>query len=777
MSGLLAQAAALSAAAEGDTVWRLDATWRYAPWLTVVALVGIVALVASCYARELSPAGRAYRSALGLLRLTTIALLLVMLSELLLAGARVGRPFFAVILDQSASMGVADQPVAGGESDRDASNGPATRFDAARRALAEGLLDRLADGYDLRIYAGADRLESLTPGEDGWRTKLSELAVAEAAPSTRLGDAIEQVVRDGAPPQGVLVLSDGRVTAGRPLGAAAELARRSTAPLYFLGVGSADQPADIALEDLLAEEVVFVDDLVSFRATVRTSGPVSGPLRVTLRQEGDDRVLAERTLSASTGGGAQPVQLIYRPTEPGDYRYEVQVTAPQLGVDELNPANNQATHLLAVRDQRVRVLVAAGGPSYEFRYLKHLLERDATVELSTFLQEADLDYVSADPSAIARLPLRSAELSSYDVVMLLDPDPRLIPRSFWPALKSFVGDEGGGLALVAGQRYLPGAYRDLPEFADLYPGNLASRGVGNAISGAGYRVAPTPLGLQRSALQLADDSPATALTWSRLPVLYWHAELGELKPAAQVLATHPAATAVSGGAAPLIVSQYFGAGQVVLHAMDSTYRWRRRTGDVYFARYWVQTIRALARGRLAAGDRQQLTVDRRRYEPGEPVRLRLRSLQAGAAEQAVSAILEEASGAQRRVELAPSADARGVFEATLDRLPIGRYRVLLSEGVGPGGPASAEFEVVAPPGEMAQLAMAAAEMRAAAERSRGVYFPFAERSALAKALPPPRAASLESLPPIELWNRWWMLAAVCGCLTAEWILRKRRAML
>ena len=140
------------------------------------------------------------------------------------------------------------------------------------------------------------------------------------------------------------------------------------------------------------------------------------------------------------------------------------------------------------------------------------------------------------------------------------------------------------------------------------------------------RVSPSSLGLQRAALQLADTLPETQQVWRRLPELYWHAELGPLKPAAQVLATHPSATASDSKPAPLIVSQYFGSGQVLLHAIDSTYRWRRQVGDVYFARYWVQAVRGLARGRLAASATGiELTADRRRYEPGDKIRLRLRA--------------------------------------------------------------------------------------------------------------------------------------------------------
>ena len=147
------------------------------------------------------------------------------------------------------------------------------------------------------------------------------------------------------------------------------------------------------------------------------------------------------------------MQLLHRPEQAGVFRY---VISAESDIDELNADNNTLTHELTVRDQQVRVLLANSGPSYEFRYLKHLFERDSTVELDSFLQEADADYASADPSAVTRLPLRGAELDDYDVVVLMDLDPKLVPRSFWPALRTFVAEQGGGLALVAGAALLTG---------------------------------------------------------------------------------------------------------------------------------------------------------------------------------------------------------------------------------------------------------------------------------------------------------------------------------
>ncbi len=70
-----------------DEVWRLQTHWTWAPWVTFVFVACAVAAVVACYKYETTPAGFAYRAVLSLLRLTTIALLLIMLSEAVFSGS------------------------------------------------------------------------------------------------------------------------------------------------------------------------------------------------------------------------------------------------------------------------------------------------------------------------------------------------------------------------------------------------------------------------------------------------------------------------------------------------------------------------------------------------------------------------------------------------------------------------------------------------------------------------------------------------------------------
>ena len=66
-----------------------------------------------------------------------------------------------------------------------------------------------------------------------------------------------------------------------------------------------------------------------------------------------------------------------------------------------------------------------------------------------------------------------------------------------------------------------------------------------------------------------------------------------------------------------------GRGMVLFHTTDETWRWRRRIGDLYFARYWVQALRQLATAK-GSGKPAVLRVAKDEYDVGKPVALEVR---------------------------------------------------------------------------------------------------------------------------------------------------------
>jgi len=791
----------LETGTEKGTLWSLEATWGWPPWVTLLFVVFAVVFVVAVYLREGGRRGRPYRIALAVVRLAVVAVVVMMVAQLALTLQRTGLPYVAVLLDDSLSMTIVDRYEEKLRKKLDArvkeagsGNDELSRWNLARTLLTErdsAMPAAIAKSYKLRLYflsqKGAGRpFARESRQDDPAAASLSAVAglaedIRSLKPSgeqTRLGATVRGVLDDlrGTAPAAVVLLTDGINTDGPSLTDSAGLAKRRGVPLFLVGLGSDEPAKDIKVSDLLVDPLVFVDDLVNFELKLTGTALQGSEVSVLLREEGKKEVLAETDAVVGPDGQPQQVRMSYRPTQQGTFRYVVEVE-PQPG--ELQTENNRQVRTVEVCKEKIRVLLVQAYPNFEFRYLRNMLQRDATIELNTVLQDADLEYAEQDASALRVFPVRRDDLFSYDVIIFGDVDPALLSASMMQNLVDFVDQpgKGGALVLIAGERYMPSAYRGTP-LARLMPINIDGvryPPLDRAIT-EGFVVRPTELGLASPAMQLGDTPVQTRAIWQNLPPLYWMLEVPELKPAARILAEHPDRLGPDGRPLPVICMQYVGAGKVVFHATDETWRWRRRVGDVFFARYWVQMVRYLSRSKLAKGDGSAvLTTDRREYAHGESVQLRVRFADdalAPAEDDGVIVVLGHQGHKTQRIQLRRRGSDRGVFEGVLSRPPVGKYHAWVATNTLEGRPAAVDFTVLAPPGEFERVRMDTAAMKAAAKETGGRYYTFTTAARLPKELPPGRQVPIGLVNRISLWNKWPVMLLFLVLLISEWILRK-----
>ena len=143
----------------------------------------------------------------------------------------------------------------------------------------------------------------------------------------------------------------------------------------------------------------------------------------------------------------------------------------------------------------------------------------------------------------------------------------------------------------------------------------------------------------------------------------------------------------------------------------------------------------------------------------------------------MTVVVEQEGRKNQRVQLRRNATSRGVFEGVLPGASDGNYHLWIATPTLEGGAPSADFLVVPPPGEFERMQVDAAELRRAAEETRGHFYRLSDVNHLAGDLPPGRQVPIEALPPKVLWNQWWLLSLFLALITGEWILRKRKGML
>ncbi len=764
--------------------WSLEQTWNWPPWVTLLFVLFAVAFVLVNYARDNPESSKRFRMLLAVNRLALIGIVLFMLAQFVLLLHLTGLPYVAVVVDDSLSMTTDDHldedalARIGKRLER-AGLEETTRFSQARALLCErdgAMLQALREDHKLRLYytTGATRAQAAEP-----EPLVQELMTRQPeGESTQLGTTLRAVFDDlrGMPPAAVVVLTDGVNTQGPSLDDAAEWAVRKGVPLFTVGLGDQKPIRDVQLTDLLVEDIVFVGDMVQFEFRIGGTGFEGQDVDVVLRRLDQADELARMTVTVPEAGKTETFRIPYRPAEEGEFRFVVKIE-PQEG--EKQTENNRRERLVRVRKEKIRVLLAYAYPSYEFRYLRNMFKRDSTVELDTVLQEADLEYAEQDATALRSFPVRRDDVFKYDVIILGDIDPSLLNPAILQNVVDFVNQpgKGGALVCIAGPRYMPLAFRGTA-LEDLLPirASTVRIPVEQASLTEPIHLAPTELGLMNPGMQLGDSPAESSDIWDRLPDVYWAVEAPDLKPGARVLAERSDAVGPDGLPLPAIVMQYVGAGKVLFHGTDETWRWRYRVGDVFYSRYWIQTVRYLCRSKLSdSGTGADLVTDRREYQQGEPVTLRVRfddPRRAPAADDGVTVVVEQQGRQLQRIKLRRSAAGQALFQATLPRPNVGEYHAWLAvpsmERVAP----SADFRVVAPPGEFERIEMDAVALRRAAERTGGRFYTFDTAGRLLRDLPKGRQVPVESLPPTPLWNRWFVLLAFLGLLVTEWILRK-----
>jgi hypothetical protein len=784
-------------------------TWPWPPWLTVLGLLLLAALVVVIYLRERSRAGGRLRGVLASLRFLLFCIVLFMMYGWMQQHHRTDLPDLVVALDDSQSMELEDH-YSDAEAIRrrlgDAGYDKPSRLNLASSLLLHqdhGWLERLVADYRLKLY----RIGASTRPETGNADGLDE-AIRLLQPSgdaSRLGQGLQDILdaQRGRPTAAVIILSDGVTTEGPTLSDIAEQARRKAIPLYLVGLGSELPPSDVRLSDLLVDDVVFVDEMVSFEVQLVGEGFAGEVANVRLLRSDDHRLLAETTVEVPADSRPATVRLAYRPQEEGIFGHTVEVE-PLEG--EINRDNNRLECQVTVRDATLRVLLVQAHPSYEFRFLKDLLSRavrktgeENAIDLTTVLQEADLEHARQDEYAQSVFPVRREDLFAYDVVVFGDVNPQFLSPTAMQLLSDFVMERGGGVVFWAGPQFTPTAFRDTP-IASLFPVDLATvtRPSSEEVLTEAYPIEPTLEGLVTPFMQIGAGPEDTLPIWRRLPSLFWAARISDVRPAARVLAVQRGADRVE-DSRPVVLLQFVGAGKVVFHATDETYRWARLPGNErFYARYWLQLLRYLSRSKLSSDDQQvEIETDRREYRRGETVRVRVRfhdERRAPPEDDGVTVIVQRSGGRKNPVRLqrfdprddSKNVDAstetesqpsflgsarRDIFEGSISGLPDGQYRVWLASS---GEQANTQhFTVAPPPSEQARLAMDREDLEQAAVVSRGKFYRLQQASRLPFDLPRGRRVTIESMPPDPIWNTPVLALLFVTLLTAEWMIRRR----
>ena len=715
---------------------------------------------------EARPARRAVLLALRALSAALVVFLLVEPAVELLQTARV-RNRFAILVDGSRSMNF---PV---ERDGDPRARAAGRFLAAHRAE----LERRSDRVDLEWYAfggdvaPADPAE-LARGSPGHAGRTDVLGALEAVASGAGGSTRKLA--------GALVVSDGADNAALADGLAPEARARLRAlgvPVNAVAVGRG-APKDLAVERLAVDEFAFVRNTVTVEATLRARGFSDEEVRVVLRREGT--VVASSTVKLERGKDRYTVPLSFAPDQTGTFVFTV---AAPVFPGEAVVENNQRSFVLRVIRDRVRVLLVAGRPSWDVRFLRGLLRQDPNVDLvSFFILRTNTD----DPGPqqdLSLIPFPVPEifgeqLRTFDAVVFVNfayaPYRGLEIERFLPNLREYVRN-GGALAMVGGeQSFGDGGYGATP-LAEILP--VAPLDGSHMAEGA-VRAHLTTEGRRHPVTSLAPGDAANEAAWGALPPVTAVNLTRALGPdqGATVLVDAPAVS-VDGRPAPLVAAREVGQGRTLAVATDASWRWgfvaaESGQGNRGYLRFWNSALRWLVKDPSLAP--LQVEPDAPAVEPGAPVGLsvsaRRPDWKPAAGERVQAELVAENGRSVARGEAVAGEDGTAHLELTPPG--PGAYKIVARRPDG-APPATAAVAVRGAGPEDADAAPRPELLSAVAEATGGAFSALPGGGLPDLRLADPEVVEIGRRKAVPIWDRAWYLVALAAALGAEWVLRRR----
>ncbi|HWL93450.1 MAG TPA: hypothetical protein VNT79_07930, partial [Phycisphaerae bacterium] len=618
-----------------------------------------------------------------------------------------------------------------------------------------------------------------------------------------------------APIAGIVLLSDGEFNRGESPAIVAQVLNQRQLPVFAIGIGDPATPINARITRVSAPRTTFKNDPFSVTVQIDVQGLQNQPLTLELYEQlegGARKQVESRTVQVDAEARVAPVVFERKVQKPGSARYVARL-APTESETLLADNEKELSPSVRILDDKMKVLLIAGSPSYDYRFLARLFERDKTVEVSTWLQSADAKAVRDGDQVIAALPDTFEEVNQYDAIMLMDCDPAEFDPTWGSMIATYVSDYGGGLLYAAGNKYTARFLRNanLRSLIDTLPvspdpeAELVVNELGHYQTRAWPILIP-PDAAGDAILRQSDDSAQTATVWAALGGVFWHYPVLRGKPVAKALMRHSNPRMVNAfGPHVLFATQFVGTGRTAWLGLNSTWRWRR-ADEKHFNRFWIQTLRFLVEGKLLGGRaRGQILTGKDEYELGENVVATVRALdeqfsplvvpelelqvspaQSHGQPEAKDALGDNSAGGPRNVELFPVIGQEGYYEGRFVADMLGAVRLTVSLPGAIGGESGGadrrlekELEISRSDIEMRNTAMNREALRqfVAETGGRSAYFEVNEARQVPEKVPDMSRTFTVRGRPRAIWDNSTVLVLLVGLLTVEWILRKRAKLL
>lgn len=641
-----------------------------------------------------------------------------------------------------------------------------SRFALVERAMLRqgGVVSAAASQAKVLGFAIASDVEPIELQSNG-----QTAAQLNAAPDRDESDLAACVARAAAanPARAIVLFSDGRQVGADTTGVSA--LTQAGVPVFTVSAAAELPPRDVSFSSVVAPASVFSGQSFTVKADIRHDGFEAGFVDVHCKIE--DQPEQTRTVALLKDKPAI-AEFPFRLNRDGVQRISLWIT-PLPG--EASVDNNRAERWIKVVKDRMKVLLVANSPTWDFQYLRHALGA---------LPEIQLREITLDP-ANPRLYIPPPEILQQDVIVLFDVPTAAMDEKHWQAVQKMAQSTGGSVILVAGDS-LPGDYYKYSSSADLLPFKTPFRSFWNVWPGdePSFHFVPTADGEPLDFLRLpkeseSSDSDTSDRRWEQLPGCFRFLELPDphnkdWKPQAKALLVEEESHV------PVLTEMRLGAGRAFFVGINETWRWRLRVGGRFQEHFWRELVQHASETPYFAHSTPEgleLDADKVSAEPGQTIHVRARL--AGDIEESTNRLSVEilqGSRAIAEIPLAPvGTSASGRFTASFDLKQPGEYQVRWTHSDKARRPRQVSIPVhvgATSEAEMADLSGDRKNLRDLAEATGGEFLTMEQVGRLPERLIV-ASESHARFVEVRLWDSPLLFILVVGCLGTEWALRKR----
>ncbi len=621
---------------------------------------------------------------------------------------------------------------------------------------------------------------------------------------TDIWQALRESLDNASNLSAIVLVSDGQHNGSEdPI----EMALRAATldiPIHVVGIGDPNPPRNIAVTEVFVRDKTYPDEPFEVEALVQASsfGDAGMPDQINLEliqqainqrtgEAENEQIIDTRKIDLPETGGRIRIDFDHTVSQPGRYIYTVRAETVD---NEINTGDNSRQSAeMEVVDEQIKVLLIAGLPSWDYQQVQRLLQRDASISLSCWLQSMDQSRPQEGNEPINRLPRTLEELGQYNVILLIDPNPEEFDAAWMETLQSFCKNKAGGVMFMAGPQFTSEfvTLNRLSGIRDVLPVRLgdaqyiaSSDALAFADPNDLASMLPVKHNMDHPVLSFHSEAAENEKRWASLPGIYWSFPALAAKPTARVLMERGEQPGAEGNI-PLIVAGRFGAGTVLYLGFPGTWRWRPAGLQAqFFDRFWIQVVRYLVENRSLQGSRRGfIDTDRTEYELGDRItfvgRVLDEQFQPSATPTFMAKITNQ-NGRIQNVEMQLLPGDSGQYEGNVIASRTGSFQATIN--LGDDGDSTRLIEpvswrVVPPKVESNAFWLNEKLLQEIADKSGGKYFRVSEISQLPEILPRrvQRVAFKSPAKPLWDWNRYFRYFAFLLpviLLTAEWGLRK-----